>query len=140
MSSPACGVVVDLQMVSLVGFDVRDLGQDLVKGHTASPLRSVFEVGLRDERGHLLRDGRGDELVDRDTFSLGQLLDLLVKGLWKPEASNEPNQPGETWTNGYTDRNGLITLPYSALTTGEMYYSVEDGLGNSEFNVIKVVK
>ena len=70
----------------------------------------------------------------------GNPVSNALVGLWKPEASNEPNQPGETWTNGYTDRNGLITLPYSALTTGEMYYSVEDGLGNSEFNVIKVVK
>lgn len=61
-------------------------------------------------------------------------------GLWKPSAQDLPNQPGETWANGYTDANGYISLPYSALTGGNLYYTVEDEYGNALFDAVKVVR
>ncbi|MCU7816032.1 MAG: hypothetical protein KZQ81_12735 [Candidatus Thiodiazotropha sp. (ex Rostrolucina anterorostrata)] len=61
-------------------------------------------------------------------------------GLWKPAEKGQPNQTGETWVNGYTDHNGNVSLPYSALTTGALYYAVEDEYGNALFDKIQVVK
>jgi hypothetical protein len=61
-------------------------------------------------------------------------------GLWKPAVRDISGGAGETWVNGYTDKQGYIALPYTALTTGELFYSVEDTEGNSVFNWLQVAK
>ncbi|MEJ2590913.1 MAG: C25 family cysteine peptidase [Candidatus Thiodiazotropha sp.] len=61
-------------------------------------------------------------------------------GLWKPAAGDKPNQPAETWVNGYTDANGKVTLPYSAISTGSLYYTAEDEYGNAVFDAVKVAR
>jgi hypothetical protein len=71
---------------------------------------------------------------------LGNPVENALVGLWKPFAQNLPNTQGETWVNGYTNSEGMITLPYSALSEGELFYSVEDEAGNSVFNNIQVVR
>lgn len=76
-----------------------------------------------------------------------QVLDLrgnpvsnALVGLWKPSTKDVPNQPGETWVNAYTDHNGTVSLPYSALTTGKLYYAVEDEYGNAVLDAIAVIR
>ncbi|MEW8316584.1 MAG: C25 family cysteine peptidase [Candidatus Thiodiazotropha endolucinida] len=70
----------------------------------------------------------------------GNPVSNALVGLWKPGSKDRPNQPGETWINGYTDHNGYVSLPYSALTEGELFYSVEDEYGNAVFDKIQVIK
>lgn len=70
----------------------------------------------------------------------GNPMSNALVGLWKPAARELPNQPGETWVNGYTDANGHVSLPYSALSGGNLYYAVEDEYGNAVFDAIPVVK
>jgi hypothetical protein len=41
---------------------------------------------------------------------------------------------------GIPDEKGSITLPYRALTKGELYYSVEGEVGNALFGKVQVVE
>ncbi len=61
-------------------------------------------------------------------------------GIWKPGTPGVGERPDETWANGYTGRDGHVSLPYSALTTGKLYYAVEDEYGNASLGAISVVK
>lgn len=110
------------------------LGDPDMKIRTKNPSRFIIKISDVIEVCHLCK--LNIQVLDQK----GNPVRNALVGLWKPEASDKPNQQGETWSNGYTDKKGFLSLPYNALTTGEMYYSVQDEFGNSEFNTIKVVK
>ena len=44
----------------------------------------------------------------------------------------------EVWTNRYTDKSGIASLLINAETTGTLYYSVKDDLGNTAVGKIPV--
>jgi hypothetical protein len=110
------------------------LGDPDMQIRTKNPLNFTIKIP------ELIKVCRFCELPVQVFDPRGNPLANALVGLWKPAASSKPNQPGETWVNGYTDSKGFVSLPYSALTAGSMYYSVEDDLGNAQFNAIKVVR
>ncbi|MCU7906840.1 MAG: hypothetical protein KZQ76_13555 [Candidatus Thiodiazotropha sp. (ex Epidulcina cf. delphinae)] len=128
----------EAQMADLSGSDnawmYLLLGDPDMKIRTRNPVR--FELKIPE----LLRICKFCELPVQVFDRRGNPLSNVLVGLWKPGAKNLPNQPGETWVNGYTDHNGKLTLPYTALTTGKLYFALEDAYGNAVFDAIPVVK
>ncbi|MCU7927110.1 MAG: hypothetical protein KZQ97_11800 [Candidatus Thiodiazotropha sp. (ex Dulcina madagascariensis)] len=128
----------EAQMAALSGSDnawmYLLLGDPDMKIRTKNPIR--FELKIPE----LVRICRFCELPVQVFDVRGNPLSNVLVGLWKPGAKNLPNQPGETWVNGYTDHNGELTLPYTALTTGKLYFAVEDEYGNAVFDAIPVFK
>ena len=110
------------------------LGDPDMKIRTKNPLS--FELKIPE----LIEICRFCELPIQVFDVRGNPVSNALVGLWKPAAKDLPNQPGETWVNGYTDHNGYVSLPYSALTGGKLYYTVEDEYGNAVFDAIPVVK
>lgn len=55
-------------------------------------------------------------------------------GLYKEDGSGNE----EIATNAYTDKEGKVTLNYTALTTGNLLLAAEDGLGNAVLKEIPV--
>jgi hypothetical protein len=126
------------QMASLSGS--ANAWMYLLLGDPDMQIRTENPLNLTIEIPELVRICKFCELPIRVFDPRGNPVPNALVGLWKPAASGKPNIEGETWVNGYTDGKGRVSLPYSALSTGLMYYSVEDAQGNAEFNAIKVVR
>lgn len=69
-------------------------------------------------------DERGDPIAE------------ALVGLWKPSARGG----AEVFVNRYADRNGRVKLEVSPATAGKLFYSVEDGQGNSLFGAVDVAE
>jgi hypothetical protein len=110
------------------------LGDPDMKIRTKNPLNIVIKIP------ELIKICKFCELPIRVLDERGNPIPNALVGLWKPSEKDRPNVEGETWINGYTDEKGYISLPYTALTAGELYYSVEDRAGNAIFDNIQVVK
>ncbi|MCU7802733.1 MAG: hypothetical protein KZQ82_17615 [Candidatus Thiodiazotropha sp. (ex Lucinoma annulata)] len=128
----------EAQMAALSGSDnawmYLLLGDPDMKIRTKNPIR--FELKIPE----LIEICKFCELPIQVFDMRGNPVSNALVGLWKPAEKGQPNQTGETWVNGYTDHNGNVSLPYSALTTGALYYAVEDEYGNAVFDKIQVVK
>jgi hypothetical protein len=125
------------QMASLSGSD--NAWMYLLLGDPDMQIRTENPFNFTIKIPELIRICKFCELPIQVFDPKGNPVANALVGLWKA-ASDKPNAEGETWVNGYTDSKGYVSLPYSALTTGVMYYSVEDARGNTEFNAIKVVR
>ncbi|MEJ2464671.1 MAG: C25 family cysteine peptidase [Candidatus Thiodiazotropha sp.] len=128
----------EAQMAALSGSDnawmYLLLGDPDMKIRTKNPLSIIIKIP------ELIRICKFCELPIRVLDQRGNPIPNALVGLWKPAGRDLPNTQGETWVNGYTDAKGAISLPYTALTAGELYYSVEDAAGNASFGKIPVVK
>ncbi len=128
----------EAQMAALSGADnawmYLLLGDPDMKIRTRNPLNLVIKLP------ELIPICRFCELPVEVFDPLGNPVANALVGLWKPAAKALPNQPGETWVNGYTDANGRITLPYSALTTGSLHFAVEDEYGNVATGAVTVAR
>jgi hypothetical protein len=110
------------------------LGDPDMKIRTKNPLSIIIKIP------ELIKICKFCKLPIRVLDQRGNPIPNALVGLWKPAGRDLPNVQGETWVNGYTDAKGAISLPYTALTAGELYYSVEDAQGNAVFDRIQVVK
>ncbi|MES9972374.1 MAG: C25 family cysteine peptidase [Candidatus Thiodiazotropha sp.] len=112
----------------------------LLLGDPDMKIRTKNPYTIKIEIPELIEICKLCELPIRVMDEHGKPLSNALVGLWKPAERSLPNMQGETWINGYTDEKGSITLPYTALSEGELYYSVEDGAGNAVFEKVQVVK
>ncbi|WP_316367066.1 C25 family cysteine peptidase [Candidatus Thiodiazotropha sp. CDECU1] len=128
----------EAQMAALIG--ARNAWMYLLLGDPDMKIRTKNPYTITIKIPELIEICKFCELPIQVLDEVGNPLPNALVGLWKPSQRDLPNMEGETWVNGYTDEKGLITLPYSALTEGELYYSVEDGAGNAVFEKIQVVK
>lgn len=128
----------EAQMAALSG--ARNAWMYLLLGDPDMKIRTKNPVNIVIKIPELIEICRFCELPIQVLDERGNPIQNALVGLWKPSANNLPNLEGETWVNGYTDVKGFISLPYSALTEGELYYAVEDEVGNAVFDKIQVIK
>jgi len=128
----------EAQMASLIGSE--NAWMYLLLGDPDMKIRTKNPLSIQIKIPDLVKICKFCELPIQVLDPKGLPMSNTLVGLWKPAARDLPNQPAETWVNGYTDANGYVSLPYSALTGGKLYYTAEDEYGNAVFDAIPVVK
>ena len=74
------------------------------------------------------------ELILTVRDDLGRPIPEALVGFWKAS----PRGGDEVFVNRYADKNGRVALEVSPATAGKLFYSVEDGQGNSLFGAVEV--
>lgn len=104
------------------------LGDPDMQIRTDNPLRIIIKIP------ELIRICKFCDLKIAVVNELGRPVENALVGLYK-EGSRGIE---EVAINGYTSAEGEVALSYSALTSGEMLVSVEDGKGNALLQKVPV--
>lgn len=107
------------------------LGDPDLQVRRRNPLKLRFDLDLQ-----LRRCAGPCELFLTVLDERGNPVAEALVGLWKAS----PRGGDEIFVNRYADKNGRVKLAVSPATAGKLFYSVEDGQGNSLFGAVEVAE
>lgn len=120
------------QMANQIGSD--NAWMYLLLGDPDMQIRTTNPIKINFKIPDFLQICRFCELPIQVIDEIGNPIANALVGIYKENLGGKQ----ETAANAYTDKEGKVTLTYSALTDGNLLIAAEDGQGNAVLNEIPV--